>query len=117
MATLKSATRLFGGTLKRITHYSEACKCEMTFAVYLPPQVSRYYVTQTPEMRHSGLCRTAGHCEARPSPLLALGAHVQRRELCTEKRVCTSSSKARACPSAPRHESTRCLHRGSRRLL
>jgi len=37
-AALKSATKLFGGTLKRLTHQSEVCKCEMTFAVYLPPQ-------------------------------------------------------------------------------
>mmetsp|Transcript_12593 Transcript_12593/g.32993 ORF Transcript_12593/g.32993 Transcript_12593/m.32993 type:complete len:287 (+) Transcript_12593:82-942(+) len=37
-AALKSATRLMGGTLKRLTHYSEVCKCEMTFAVFLPPQ-------------------------------------------------------------------------------
>ena len=36
MAALKSANRFFGGTLKRLTHYSEVCKCEMTFAVRQP---------------------------------------------------------------------------------
>jgi len=28
----------FGGYLKRYTHTSTACSCEMTFSVYLPPQ-------------------------------------------------------------------------------
>ena len=28
----------FGGWLKRFTHESSACSCEMTFSVYLPPQ-------------------------------------------------------------------------------
>ena len=37
MATLKSTVKLFGGTLSRWTHISSACKCEMTFAIYLPP--------------------------------------------------------------------------------
>ena len=37
-ATLKSSVRVFGGTLQRLTHASSACKCDMTFAVYLPPQ-------------------------------------------------------------------------------
>ena len=27
----------FGGWLKRFTHQSETCQCEMTFSVYLPP--------------------------------------------------------------------------------
>ena len=30
--------RVFGGTLQRVRHPSEACACDMTFAVYLPPQ-------------------------------------------------------------------------------
>lgn len=37
MATLKSSTKLFGGLLQRFTHRSAVCKCDMTFAVYLPP--------------------------------------------------------------------------------
>lgn len=28
----------FGGYLNRYTHQSDACQCEMTFSVYLPPQ-------------------------------------------------------------------------------
>nr|WP_321323709.1 S-formylglutathione hydrolase [Thiomicrorhabdus sp.] len=28
----------FGGFLNRYTHYSDTCKCNMTFSVYLPPQ-------------------------------------------------------------------------------
>ena len=30
--------REFGGWLKRYTHKSEVCHCEMTFSVYLPPK-------------------------------------------------------------------------------
>jgi len=30
----------FGGYLNRYTHVSDACDCEMTFSVYLPPQAS-----------------------------------------------------------------------------
>jgi S-formylglutathione hydrolase len=30
----------FGGYLNRYTHQSDACHCEMTFSVYLPPQVA-----------------------------------------------------------------------------
>ena len=30
--------REFGGWLKRYTHTSQSCNCEMTFSVYLPPQ-------------------------------------------------------------------------------
>lgn len=30
--------REFGGWLKRYTHTSECCHCDMTFSVYLPPQ-------------------------------------------------------------------------------
>jgi S-formylglutathione hydrolase len=37
-ATIKSSVRLFGGVLQRLTHTSKACKCDMTFAVYMPPQ-------------------------------------------------------------------------------
>lgn len=39
--TIKSTVRLFGGTLQRLTHASSACKCDMTFAVYLPPQAEK----------------------------------------------------------------------------
>ena len=38
MATLKSSVKLFGGQLQRLTHRSTSCACDMTFAVYLPPQ-------------------------------------------------------------------------------
>jgi S-formylglutathione hydrolase len=34
-----SAVRSFGGQQLRFTHTSEACNCDMTFALYLPPQV------------------------------------------------------------------------------
>lgn len=37
-ATVKSTVKLFGGVLQRFTHASTACGCDMTFAVYLPPQ-------------------------------------------------------------------------------
>jgi len=37
-ATVKSTVKLFGGMLQRMTHKSTACKCEMTFAIFLPPQ-------------------------------------------------------------------------------
>jgi S-formylglutathione hydrolase len=30
--------KLFGGSLQRVRHASEACNCDMTFAIYLPPQ-------------------------------------------------------------------------------
>jgi S-formylglutathione hydrolase len=36
--TLISATRSFDGWIKRYQHFSEALKCNMIFAVYLPPQ-------------------------------------------------------------------------------
>jgi S-formylglutathione hydrolase len=39
-ATVKSTVKLFGGMLQRMTHASTACQCEMTFAVYLPPQAA-----------------------------------------------------------------------------
>ena len=38
VATVKSSARVFGGILQRMTHQSAVCKCEMTFAVYLPAQ-------------------------------------------------------------------------------
>ena len=38
MATVKSTVKLFGGILQRMTHASAVCKCDMTFAVFLPPQ-------------------------------------------------------------------------------
>jgi len=33
-----SANRSFGGSQEAWTHASEACKCDMTFGIYLPPQ-------------------------------------------------------------------------------
>ncbi|KAA0594415.1 S-formylglutathione hydrolase [Azospirillum lipoferum] len=36
--TTLSETRVFGGRLKRVRHQSAAVNCEMTFAVFLPPQ-------------------------------------------------------------------------------
>lgn len=33
-----STNRSFDGSLVRATHASEACACDMTFAIYLPPQ-------------------------------------------------------------------------------
>lgn len=36
--TLLSATRTFGGWLKRYQHRSRVLNCEMIFAIYLPPQ-------------------------------------------------------------------------------
>jgi len=37
--TTLSETRVFGGRLKRVRHRSAAVDCEMTFAIFLPPQV------------------------------------------------------------------------------
>ncbi len=34
----KSRTKSFGGTTRFYSHRSEACDCEMNFAVYVPPQ-------------------------------------------------------------------------------
>ncbi len=36
--TNMSATKCFGGWIKRYKHYSTSLKCEMVFAIYLPPQ-------------------------------------------------------------------------------
>lgn len=36
--TLISATKSFGGWVKRYQHYSATLKCQMIFAIYLPPQ-------------------------------------------------------------------------------
>ena len=36
-----SSNKLFGGFHKRFKHKSAACACEMTFAVYLPPQAQQ----------------------------------------------------------------------------
>ena len=36
--TLVSATKSFGGWLKRYKHSSSTLNCEMIFAIYLPPQ-------------------------------------------------------------------------------
>ncbi|MGI1678395.1 MAG: S-formylglutathione hydrolase [Cellvibrionaceae bacterium] len=35
-----SSNKMFGGDHKRFTHQSKSCCCEMTFAIYLPPQLS-----------------------------------------------------------------------------
>lgn len=32
------STKEFGGWLKRLTHASSTCHCDMTFSIYLPPQ-------------------------------------------------------------------------------
>lgn len=37
-ATVKSSAKLFGGMLQRLTHASKTCACDMTFAVFMPPQ-------------------------------------------------------------------------------
>ena len=39
-ATVKSSVKVFGGLLQRLTHRSSACACDMTFAVYMPPQAA-----------------------------------------------------------------------------
>ena len=36
-----STTRCFGGDLKRIRHRADTLDCDMTFAIYLPPQVAQ----------------------------------------------------------------------------
>merc|ERR1719376_1458380 len=36
LPTLKQNTRLEGGWLKKLSHWSEVCQCEMTFSVFLP---------------------------------------------------------------------------------
>jgi S-formylglutathione hydrolase len=33
-----STNASFGGELLRVSHHSQACDCDMTFAIYLPPQ-------------------------------------------------------------------------------
>ena len=33
-----STSRAFGGTQGVYTHTSQQCQCDMTFAVYMPPQ-------------------------------------------------------------------------------
>jgi len=35
-AAVKSSVKVFGGMLQRMTHASAVCKCEMTFAIFLP---------------------------------------------------------------------------------
>jgi S-formylglutathione hydrolase len=35
-----SSTVTFGGELRRVQHRSEACNCDMTFSVFLPPQAN-----------------------------------------------------------------------------
>ena len=35
---LISATKSFGGWVKRYKHYSSTLNCEMVFGIYLPPQ-------------------------------------------------------------------------------
>jgi S-formylglutathione hydrolase len=43
METIASNTS-FGGELRRIRHRSEVCDCDMTFAIYLPPQARQHPV-------------------------------------------------------------------------
>merc|ERR1719412_2480065 len=38
---LKSNVRVENGWMKQLSHWSEACQCEMTFSVFLPDQKSR----------------------------------------------------------------------------
>jgi S-formylglutathione hydrolase len=38
---LVSSTRTFGGEIRRLKHASAACACDMTFSVFLPPQVQQ----------------------------------------------------------------------------
>ena len=33
-----STTATFGGEIRRVRHWSEACNCDMTFSMFLPPQ-------------------------------------------------------------------------------
>ena len=41
LPTLKQNTRLEGGWLKKLSHWSDVCQCEMTFSVFLPDFKSR----------------------------------------------------------------------------
>jgi S-formylglutathione hydrolase len=43
METIAS-NKSFGGELRRIRHRSEACDCDMIFAIYLPPQARQHPV-------------------------------------------------------------------------
>jgi S-formylglutathione hydrolase len=43
METIAS-NKSFGGELRRIRHRSEVCDCDMTFAIYLPPQARQHPV-------------------------------------------------------------------------
>lgn len=36
-----STTATFGGEIQRVRHRSEACNCDMTFGIFLPPQASK----------------------------------------------------------------------------
>ncbi len=38
---LISRTATFGGEIRRLKHRSEACNCDMTFGVFLPPQARK----------------------------------------------------------------------------
>ncbi|NOL48562.1 S-formylglutathione hydrolase [Pelistega europaea] len=38
--TLLSKNKMFGGYHERYSHYSETTQCQMTFAIYLPPQAA-----------------------------------------------------------------------------
>ena len=39
-----SRNRSFGGEVQRLRHVSESCRCDMIFAIFLPPQSSRQQV-------------------------------------------------------------------------
>ena len=38
---LVSRTATFGGEIRRLRHHSDACGCDMTFGIFLPPQAQR----------------------------------------------------------------------------
>merc|ERR1711871_307241 len=40
MSTIKSTVKSYGGVQKRVTHQSAVLSCEMTFAIYEPPQAA-----------------------------------------------------------------------------
>ena len=38
LPVLKGNVKVEGGYMKQITHWSEACQCDMTFSVFVPEQ-------------------------------------------------------------------------------
>merc|ERR1719376_285194 len=41
LPTLKANVKVEGGYMKQFSHYSESCKCDMTFSIFLPDRKSR----------------------------------------------------------------------------